>query len=435
MAKRKKPLFKHVRRTYPGQGFYESNADYRKRKKQDKQIESFLKNTGKTIKKTGKAIGSLSNSQTVSKPKKYSGTSTDKYIREQEKARLLEEAKSEYSEFQKWTETLSNVLLEREKVGFDWNAISSSRGQYQRQEFQPSSPFTPPQAPTEKSVRLDMEVKNSRILVALLILTIGIVAFFFKVWMGLLGVVTAVAFFIFDQRRISKICDSKLPTALRRATENYQQELQAATLKYQLEVEQEQTVHEEEENKREREWEEEEDARTKIRESVANEDFEVLENLLIEELFKLPFPVEQEIALCFNQINSVDLEFRLPDLDEVPDEDLSLTKTGKLSRKAMAQKKRLEIFTDLCTGIALRLAYESFRIIDFIDEIRVYGYSQSVDLATGHGEEIYPLLVDISRPELSELNLDQIDPSTAFNHLGGIFQCNRKGSLSHISIE
>ena len=252
---------------------------------------------------------------------------------------------------------------------------------------------------------------------------------------GLLGVVSAVAFFIIDQRRLNKICDSKLPAALRRASERYQQELQAATLEHQLKIGQERTAYDAQETERQKEWEEEEVARKRIRDSVANEDLELLENLLVEELYKLTFPTEQEIALCFNQINSVDLEFRLPDLDDVPDEDLSLTKTGKLSRKAMTQKRRLEIFTDLCTGVALRLAYESFRIIDFLDEIRVFGYSQAVDLATGHEEEIYPLLVDVGRSELGELNLDQIDPSTAFNYLGGIFQCDRKGTLSHISME
>lgn len=432
MAKRKKaPWNSHIRRTYPGQGFYESNVDYRKRKKRERQIDSFLKKTERTIDKLTKP-----KSKTKAKSvKRYSRTSTDKYIREREKTKLLEEAKSEYLKFQNWISTLSNVLLEREKASFDWDAISSSQGKYQKQEFQPSSPFTPPQEPTEKSVRLAIETENSRILVALMILVIGIVAFFFKVWGGLLGVVAAVTFFIIDQRRLNKICNSKLPAALERKTEKYQQELQAATLKYQLEIEQERTAHAEQETEKQKEWEEEEATRTRIRESLANEDLEVLENLLTEELCKLTFPIEQEIALCFNQINSVDLEFRLPDLDEVPDEDLSLTKTGKLSRKAMSQKKRLEIFTDLCTGIALRLAYESFRVLDFLDEIRVYGYSQSVDLATGHEEEIYPLLVDVCRPELSELNLDQIDPSTAFDHLGGIFQCDRKGSLSHISVE
>jgi hypothetical protein len=439
MAKRKKILWNsHVRRTYPGQGFYESNAAYRQRKKRGKQIDSFLKKTGKTIKKTGKAIDKLADPKSRTRAisvKRHSHTSTDKSLREQEKVRLLEAAKSEHSKFQEWTSTLSNVLREREKEEFDWDAISSSRGQYQKQEFQPSSPFTPPQEPTEKSVRLDIEVKNSRIIVSLSILAIGIVAFFFNVWVGLLGFVASVAFFIIDQRRLNKICDSKLPAALRRATEKYQQELQAATLEYQLKIEQERTAYGVQETEKQKAWEEDEAARKRIRDSVDNEDLEILEDLLIEELCELTFPVEQEIALCFNQINSVDLEFRLPDLDEIPDEDLSLTKTGKLSRKTMTQKRRLEIFTDLCTGIALRLSYESFRIIDFLDEIRVFGYSQTVDLATGHEEEIYPLLIDVGKSELGELNLDQIDPSTAFNHLGGIFKCDRKGILSHISME
>jgi hypothetical protein len=430
MAKRKNtPWNSHIRRTYPGQGFYESNAAYRNRKKREKQINSFLKKTEKTVSKL-----TTPKSKTRTKTtKRYSRTSTDKLIREQEKARLLEEAKAEYFKFQEWVNTLSNVLLERETEKFDWDDISNSRGQYQKQKFQPSSPFVAPKEPTEQSVKADIMAKNSRVLMALFILIVGIVGFFFKIWIGLFGVFTSVAFFLIDLRRLDKICDSQLQAALSHATEKYQQKLQAATLKYQLESEQELIAHEEQEIENQKSWEEEEETRKRIRESVANRDLEILENLLIEELCKLTFPIEQEVSLCFNQISSVDLEFRLPELDEVPDEDLSLTKTGKLSRKAMTQKKRLEIFSDLCTGMALRLAYESFRIIEFLDEIHIFGYSQSIDLATGHEEVIFPLFIEVDRTRLNELNLDQVDPSTAFNHLAGIFQCDRKGILSHIS--
>ena len=186
MAKRKKnPWNSHARRTYAGQGFYESNAAYRQRKKREKKIGSFLKKTRKAIKKTGKSIDKLANStpKTQATPvKRYSRTSTDKYLREQEKDRLLEEAKSEHSKFQEWISTLSNILLEREKEEFEWDAISSSRGEYQKQEFQPSSPFAPPKEPTEASVRSDIEAENSRILITLLILVIGIAALFFQVW-------------------------------------------------------------------------------------------------------------------------------------------------------------------------------------------------------------------------------------------------------------
>ena len=431
MAKRKNSPFQHIRRTYPGQGFYESNAAYRKRKKREREISSFLRKTGKAVNKLAKTQ-SKAKVETV---KRYSHTNSEKLLREQEKVKLVEEAKIEYSTFQEWINILSNILLEREREAFDWDSISSSRGSYQKQEFQPSSPFDSPKEPTEASVRYDLETENSRIIFVVLILLISVGAFFIKTWMGILGIVSAATFLVVDRRRINKICDAQLPTTFKRAINKYQQDLQAKTLQYQLKIEKERKAHEDQEIERQKEWEEEESYRKRIRESVVNEDFEILEELIIDELNKLAFPMEQEIDLYFNDIHSVDFEFRLPSLSEVPTEDLNLTKTGKLSRKAMTQKKRQEIFVDLCAGVALRFAYELFRIVDFLDEVRIFGYTLSTNLAIGHDEKIYPLLIDIERLEFSGLNFDQIDASTTFNHLGGIFQCDRKGTLTHIVME
>lgn len=320
--------------------------------------------------------------------------------------------------------------IRAKKAGFDWEEISRSRGEYKHKEFQPSIPFTPPKEPTEKIIKQDIEVKHSRIIPIIIFLLISIVSFFFNAWIGLIGIGTCVVAYIADCRHLHKICESESPKVFRLAKMKYQKELEEYNIKYQTGISEEKKIHNNKEAINEQKWEEEEKERERIRTAIADHNLCILKTILLQELSKLALPVETELSLELNDPSEVNVVFQLPDLNEIPEEELSLTKTGKLSKRKMTQKKRIEIFTDLCAGITLSLAYESFRVINFLEGVNIFGYSQTTDFSTGHDQEIFPLFIKVSREKLERLNLDKIDPSTAFDCLDGIFQCDRKGNLS-----
>lgn len=429
MAKKiKGPWNTHIRRDYPDQGFYESKHAYRQRKKREKEMKAFFRDTEKAVKAISRSFDQASSSKNNASYRRE----IEKLNKEKERIKLIEDAKKEYSNFQDWISSLSNSLLTRETDKFDWDSISFPRGEYKTKEFQPTTEFSPPQAPTEKSVKLEIISRHSRILIIILFLIASIIVSFLNFWIGLSWIFACIIFFVVDQIRLDKIAQSEMPAALRVATEEYNMKLQELSLEYQLKLEHEKIAHDVQEASNKLEWDKEEKARKRIRDSGVNEDFEILEEILLSEICKLDFPVDQNISAFFDSAESVNIEFQIPCLQEIPDKELSLAKTGKLSSKNMSVKKRVDLFEGLCTSLALRLAYEAFRIIPFLREIQIFGYSQSIDFATGGNEEIYPLFVSINRSELDDIDLDKIDPSIAFKHLDGAFQCDRKGNLSNI---
>ncbi|MDP9178958.1 MAG: hypothetical protein M3O61_14865 [Gemmatimonadota bacterium] len=125
----------------------------------------------------------------------------------------------------------------------------------------------------------------------------------------------------------------------------------------------------------------------------------------------------------------VRVEFLLPALGEIPEDKTQLTKTGKLSTRKMAQRDRVGLYSDLCTGIALRLIHETLRVLETVDVVEAFGLASDIDPATGHHREFVALHLQTSRQPMVSLNLDAVDPSSSFKSLGGVFLCDRKGEL------
>jgi hypothetical protein len=131
-------------------------------------------------------------------------------------------------------------------------------------------------------------------------------------------------------------------------------------------------------------------------------------------------------------VSSAKVEFVIPELDDIPDQRTQITKTGKLSSRKMAQRDRVELYTDFCTGMALHLCYEVFRVLAPVGEVKVLGRTNGIDPGTGHTTDFISLQLHIARSGLESLDLDAINPSAAFERLGGRFGCDRKGGLAPI---
>ena len=94
----------------------------------------------------------------------------------------------------------------------------------------------------------------------------------------------------------------------------------------------------------------------------------------------------------------------------VPEIELRLTKTGKMSQKKMAVGKRWEVIQDHVCSAGLRLLSDSFALL-CIDRVVVNVGGTAVNPATGHLEPVTWLALHATRGAFSQINPHAVDPS------------------------
>ncbi|MES2638581.1 MAG: hypothetical protein V4850_03840 [Myxococcota bacterium] len=174
----------------------------------------------------------------------------------------------------------------------------------------------------------------------------------------------------------------------------------------------------------------EEGARGRLRAALDSGDPQALAELLHVELLNEDFPVPVVAEAEFDGLTIVEIEVTLPELDDVPEDRPNVLASGKLSRKKIAAKDRVSIYEDLRRGIALRLAYETLRVLPTVQRVRCRGTFTETG-PRGEDVERVALLLDLERAQLGEIDLDRADPSTALRALGK-FGCTKKGELREV---
>ncbi|WP_245959469.1 hypothetical protein [Neobacillus piezotolerans] len=99
----------------------------------------------------------------------------------------------------------------------------------------------------------------------------------------------------------------------------------------------------------------------------------------------------------------------------IPGKELSLTKTGKLSEKAMTKTKYYDLAQDYVCSCALRIARDMFALLP-VKFVFVHAYEEQLDRATGHVEKILVLSVKYDRDTLNGLHFTKLDPSEALEN-------------------
>ncbi|HEU6438545.1 MAG TPA: hypothetical protein VE028_13945 [Nitratidesulfovibrio sp.] len=131
----------------------------------------------------------------------------------------------------------------------------------------------------------------------------------------------------------------------------------------------------------------------------------------------------QRIDIIFHK-NIVDMDIHAHSSDVIPDFTLSLTSTGKLSRKSMAKGAFNELYQDhICSSI-LRAAREIFNYLP-VNYTRITAISKLLNTKTGHIED-HPIVSSlIPASTLDRLNLDMIDPSSSMDNFKTNMQFKR----------
>lgn len=96
--------------------------------------------------------------------------------------------------------------------------------------------------------------------------------------------------------------------------------------------------------------------------------------------------------------------------DVIPNEEKSLTKTGKLSVKPMTKTRFNELYQDYVCSCAIRVAREVFALLP-IEKVYVHAVGEVLNTKTGHTEEAPILSVVFPRSLFAEINFEDIDCS------------------------
>jgi len=113
--------------------------------------------------------------------------------------------------------------------------------------------------------------------------------------------------------------------------------------------------------------------------------------------------------------NYVDVDMHVNSEEIIPDHELKLTATGKLSQKNIPKSRFNELYQDHVCSSVLRIARETFSYLP-VEYVRVNAIGMLLNSKTGHLEDKPILSVIITKTTVNLLNLDTIDPSDSMNN-------------------
>ena len=131
----------------------------------------------------------------------------------------------------------------------------------------------------------------------------------------------------------------------------------------------------------------------------------------IPKIWDADFDTERRIAL---------VEVKLPDIVHNHVYKNVQLKSG-VSKKPLNQKEEREEIPKIHPAIILRLAYEIFRNdnVDIIKLLVVNGWVEFNDPATGNTKKVYTASLVIEKNKIINLNLEKLEPLSAFANLSG----------------
>jgi hypothetical protein len=119
---------------------------------------------------------------------------------------------------------------------------------------------------------------------------------------------------------------------------------------------------------------------------------------------------QTQVVLSETEPSAVVLTCQAEATSPVPDEELKLTASGKVSTKAMPTARYWALHQDFVCSSALRVAGEALAVLP-LDRAVVNVGSVQTNTSTGHPEFFTFLAVHFVRNRLLELNLAQVDAS------------------------
>ena len=112
---------------------------------------------------------------------------------------------------------------------------------------------------------------------------------------------------------------------------------------------------------------------------------------------------------------AMEVEFRVKSEQIVPTFSMSLTQTGKLSKKELTKTAYYELVQDYVCSCALRIARDMLALLP-LKIVVIHAVDNILNSETGHHEDATILSAVFERDALNRLNFANIDPSDAMNN-------------------
>ncbi|ULT59629.1 DUF4236 domain-containing protein [Neobacillus drentensis] len=128
---------------------------------------------------------------------------------------------------------------------------------------------------------------------------------------------------------------------------------------------------------------------------------------------------------------TIEIEFDVHSDTVVPKEQLSLTKTGKVSTKQMPKGKYFDIQQDYVCSCVLRVARDMFALLP-LDTAYIHATETMMDTSTGYHRKITILSVKIEKKTLNKLNFDHIDCSDAMQNFSHQMNFKKTAGFSEV---
>ena len=136
-------------------------------------------------------------------------------------------------------------------------------------------------------------------------------------------------------------------------------------------------------------------------------------------LSSLELPIEFSINFECLESDKVKLNIDLPMIEDLPDKQANLLKSGKLSIKQKTKKQIHQDYAKCIHGLAFFFGGIIFNISPKIDSIETNGYIQGLSSKTGNIEDQKLFFVEFNREKFSKLDVQKLDPIIGlenFNH-------------------
>ena len=140
-------------------------------------------------------------------------------------------------------------------------------------------------------------------------------------------------------------------------------------------------------------------------------------NVKVEEILStLELPVEFSVDFNFKEPDILEVDLDLPEIEDLPNENVTLLSSGKLSIKQKTKKQLLQDYAICVHGLAFFFAGLLFNISPKISQINIAGYTQRLDPKTGNIKDTYIYFVEFERNIFSKLNVPQLNPIDALEN-------------------
>jgi hypothetical protein len=289
---------------------------------------------------------------------------------------------------------------------------------------------------SEASLKEKIKQTPSRIAhIATWLMISSFIFLFFNIALAVSFFMVSVLLLNNEKKKSTQLTNGKLKDLFNEETSKYNVARQQAYIEYTTRIDSERAEHLELEEERRSNWLDENRFRERLKSSITMQDVEPLAELLEVELSNEDLPVPLVFDIEFLNVHEVKIFIELQEIDVVPEKKVGLKKDGSLSTQSMTQKERFKIYSNVNVGLALRLIYETFRVLHPVENVSLVGLSEKLDLhnSNNNSNTITSLYVKVVREEFEVLDLDAADPMLIFAGIGGKFACSNTCEL--ISLE